>query len=393
MGMSGENLRLYNELWEKQYQGITSADMAKTDLPHTTSSPDGGRYNAVFGAALFQQLQTSSVLFGALPKFAYSRSGFRVRKSRYVTSAGGSEATVAVSENGAVPDSVASDTLEVTVGTKEQALAIEISERMRLLATKNDDIAMDVANELEYAKQNFMYLINAKLNEDVTTVASTSVESIDRVVSSYAEVANCTGDVHTNDADIYSQDRDAAASWCDAYVDHNSSTTRALSKKIVAGLVDQTVRAGAVPTDQFWYTGSDTWAQLMLLYDSQVRYVQPEATGLTNPTADGKGQGINVGKEMATLYGRPVYIAPAGAVTANGDISNLYLLTGQYDPVYKEPVLGIKVLQAPIIAQTNLVNYPAHAKLGNEYLLYSSMELHCSRFKVQGKARDLAVIA
>jgi hypothetical protein len=77
---------------------------------------------------------------------------------------------------------------------------------------------------------------------------------------------------------------------------------------------------------------------------------------------------------------------------ANGNISNLYLLSGQYDPVYKEPVLGMKVLQAPIIAQTTMVNYPVHAKLGNEYLIYSAMELHCSRFNVQGKARDLDVV-
>jgi hypothetical protein len=387
-----ENLRLYNELWAKNYAGVTSADMAKADNPMTTSAPDGGRYNAVFGAALFQQLQTSSVLFGALPKFAYSRAGYRVRKSRFLSSSGGSEATINVAENAAVPESMASDTLEVTVGIKEQALAIEISERMRLLATKNDDMAMDIANELEYAKSNFMYLLNKALNTDVTTLPTTNAESIDRIVSSYAEVTNCS-DLTAGDADIYSQDRDAAASWCDAQVDHNSGTARAISKSIVSGLVEDTVKSGANPADQFWYTGSDTWQQLMLLYDSQIRYISPEATGTTNPTADGKGQGINIGKEIATLYGRPIYVAPAGDVTANGDISNLYLLSGQYDPVYKEPVLGIKVLQAPIIAESKLVNYPAHAKLGNEYLLYSAMELHCSRFNIQGKARDLAVIA
>lgn len=391
MAMSGENLRLWNELMEKNYGNVTSADMAKADNPMTTTAPDGGRYNAVFGAALFQQLQTSSVLMGALTKFAYSRAGYRVRKSRYLTSAGGSAGDIYVSENAAVPETQASDTLEVTVGTKEQASTIEVSERMRLLAMKNDDLAMDVAQELEYAKKNFMYMANSHLNTDVTTVASTKMESIDRVVSSYAEVTNCT-DLSANDADIYGIDRDAAASWADAYVDHNSGTARSISKKIVTGLVDQTTRAGANPNDQFWYTGSDTWAQLMLLYDSQIRYMDPAATGMTNVTGDGKGQGINLGKEMATLMGRPIYVAPAGDVVANGNISNLYLLSSQVDDVYKEPVLGVKVLQAPIIAQTTLVNYPVHAKLGNQYLIYSSMELHCSRFNIQGKARDLDVV-
>ena len=391
MTMSGENLRLWNELMTKQYDGVTSADMMKADNPMTTAAPDGGRYNAVFGASLFQQLQTSSVLFGALAKFAYSRAGYRARTTRYLIASGSTEKGVNVAENGAVPETGASDTVEVTVGIKEQAATIEVSERMRLLAMKNDDMAMDVAQELEYAKNNFMYKINEALNTDVTTLPTTNVESIDRIVSSYAEVTNCS-DVTASDADIYGMDRDAAASWNDAYVDHNSGTARAISKKIVANLVDQTVRAGAQPNDQFWYTGSDTWAQLMLLYDSQIRYMDPGATGMTNPTGDGKGQGINLGKEMATLYGRPVYVAPAGSVVANGNVSNLYLLSSQFDPVYKEPVLGMKVLQAPIIAQTTMVNYPIHAKLGNKYLIYSAMELHCNRFNVQGKARDLDVV-
>ena len=257
MTHSGENLRLWNELMEKQYAGVTGADMMKADNPMTTAAPDGGRYNAVFGAALFQQLQTSSVLFGALPKFAYSRAGYRARTTRLAIASGSTEKGVNVAENAAVPETGASDTVEVTVGIKEQAATIEVSERMRLLAMKNDDMAIDVAQELEYAKSNFMYKINEALNTDVTTLPTTNVESIDRIVSSYAEVTNCS-DVSASDADIYGMDRDAAASWNDAYVDHNSGTARALSKKIVAGLVDQSVRAGAQPNDQFWYTGSDT---------------------------------------------------------------------------------------------------------------------------------------
>jgi hypothetical protein len=389
---SEENLRLYNELINQQYAGITASDMTKADNPMTTTAPDGGRYNAVFGASVFQQLQTASVLFNRLPKFAYSRAGFRARKTRYLSSAGGSEGTINVAENAAVPDSLASDTGEITVGIKEQAMAVEYSMRMLLLSKTNDDVGFDVANELEYAKQNFAYLINKALNTDVTTVASTNIESIDRIVSSYAEVTNC-GDVTANDADIYSQDRDAAASWVDAYTDHNSNTARALSKKIVTDLIANTVKAGADPNSQFFYTGTDTYEQLCLLFDTQVRYVEPPQNGGTNATADGKGVGIGAGRELATLFGRPIYVAPAGEVVANGDISNLYLLTDQYDPVYKEPILGIKVLQAPILAESRLVNYPAHAKLGNEHLIYSAMELECKRFNVQGKARDLAVIA
>jgi hypothetical protein len=271
-------------------------------------------------------------------------------------------------------------------------MAIEYSYRMLLLSKTSDDVAMDVAQELEYGKNNFAYLMNVELNTDVTTLASTHMESIDRVVSSYAEVTNCT-DLSANDADIYGIDRDAAASWADAYVNHNSGTVRALSKKIVSGLIEQTGRKGAIAADQFFYTGSDTWEQLTLLYDTQIRYTDPTPSQGVNPAEDGKGKGASFGKELGTLYGRPVIVAPAGEVVANGDISNLYLLSTQYDPIYREPALGIKVLQAPIMAESKLVEYPKHAKLGNEHLIYSAMELECKRFNIQGKARDLAVIA
>jgi len=388
-----ENVRLLEEMIEQNYGNVPRSpaeirDIAKTDAPILSTTT--GYFNATFGASVFQQLNESAVLFGLLPKFAYKRSGFRAQTTRFKNSG------IGVAENAAVPDSVKPTMAQITVGIKEQAITMEYSERQRLLAGTMDDVGFDVAQLLERAKQSFAYALDADMNVAMETLASNNIESIDRVCSSYAEITNC-GET-AGDADIYGLDRDAAATYADAYVSHNSNTARALSDKIVRSLVSNTTLAGADPKTQFWYTGEDTYSNLCAMYGTQMRYVQPSDNPFrasTNPTQDGKGGGSNFGMEMATLYGRPIYVAPSDKVVKSGTsvISNLYLLDIGYDAIYREPKLGVKVLQAPIIAETTLANYPAHAKLGNEHVLYSAMELECKRFNIQGKARDLDVVA
>ncbi|MFH7835149.1 MAG: hypothetical protein QXL51_00960 [Candidatus Aenigmatarchaeota archaeon] len=385
---------LYKKVIEASYGSRTLEEvkaMAKADAPILSNTT--GFFNAVYGAQVFQQLNTSSTLFGVLPKFPYQRSGFRAQTTRFVDSGVGAAENATIGTGGI--ETVKPTLVQVNVGIKEQAVAFEFSQRMKLLANTKDDAAFDVANILEAAKQSFIYAIDTDMNQNVTTTASANIESIDRVVSSYSEVHNCT-DVDSNDADIYGLDRDMGASWADAYVSHNSATNRPISDAIVRELIANTVKAGANPSTQIWYTGTDTYEQLVSLYQTQMRYAGPEIFKARTNVNDGEAGGINFGMEMGTLYGRPIYVAPAGKVAASGGagkISNLYLLDIGIDPVYNEPKLGIKVLQAPITIQTNMENYPAHQKLGNKYLLYSAMELECKRFNIQGKARDLEPIA
>jgi len=379
-----ENIRLYNEMINKNYGGVSRSPeelkaLYKTDAPVLSSTT--GFWNTVYGASVLQQLNTSSSLFNLLPKFPYQRGGYRAQTTRFKDSG------IGVAENAAIPDSVKPTQAAVAVPIKEHALVIEYSERMRLLANTKDDVGFDVAATLERAKQSFAYAIDADLNTDVTTLASSNIESIDRVVSSYAEVTNCS-DLTAGDADIYTMDRDAAATWYDAYVSHNSGTARELTDGIVRDLISNSVSAGANPSTQVWYSGVDTYNKLLSLYESQIRYASAAFTPKTNVNS-GEAGGINYGQEMATLYGRPVFVNPTSKVATNGTIANLYLLDVGHDPVYGEPYLGIKVLQAPIVAETRMVNYPAHAKLGNEDIIYAAMELECKRFNIQAKARDL----
>lgn len=386
-----ENLKLLNELMERNYGNTPMSPMevknlAKVDAPILSTTT--GYFNTTFGASVFQQLNTSSALFNLLPKFAYQRGGYRAQTTRFLNSG------VGQAQNAALPDSIKPTQAQITVGIKEHAIKVEYSERQRLLAGTKDDVGFDVASILERAKVSFTYAFDADMNVKVATAASNNVESIDRVCSSYAEVTNCS-DVGANNADIYGLDRDAAASFADAYVNHNSNVARPLTQNIVTSLIQNTTAAGANPAGQMWYTGTDTYEQLELLYQTQMRYTNPDSFKAKTNVNNQETAGNNFGMEMATLYGRPIYVAPAGKVALPGNsvISNLYLLDTSYDSVYNEPYLGLKVLQAPIIAETKLTSFPVHQKLGNEFLIYAAMELECKRFNIQGKARDLDVIA
>ena len=387
-----ENLRLMQELIDKNYGnvggvGSVTAPLAKIDAPMLTTTDTNGLFNTQFGAALFRQLNESNVLFGALPQYAYRRNGFRAQTTRYLNSGAG------VTQNASIPESIKPTTVAVTVGLSEMSIAAEYSERLRLLAQKSEDDAADLQGLLDAAKGSYMYAIDADMNSAVDAgTAGYNIESIDRVVSSYSEINACS--VTSNYGDIYGLDRDAGATWADAYVNHNSGTTREIDMSIVTDLISGTKRAGADPKSQFWYTGDDTWNQLQGLAQNQIRYNTPEEFKAMGEGVEqgGKAGGFNFGAEMGTLFGKPVYVAPYGKVAATGSaspLSNLYLLSTQNDPRYNEPTLGVKVLQAPMLAETRLQTYPAHGKLGNKFVIYSAMQLECKRFNIQGKARDL----
>lgn len=382
---------LLESLIEKQYMNVPQSgifESAKDDAPILSTTT--GYFNATFGASIFQQLNTSSTLFRMLPKFNYQRAGYRAGTTRFKNSGLGA------AENAAIADTVKPDRAQVTVGIKEQQLAFEFSQRELLLSGTLDDVGFEQARIIEQAKMDFAYAFDADMNVNVTTVAGNNAESIDRVVSSYAEVTNCA-DVTANDADIYGLDRDAGATWADAYVNHNSGTIRPISKALIGDLVANTIKAGANPATQAWYMGEDAWNQISELEASKIRYTEPSSAfrAGTNINDGQAAVGNSLGLEMGTLRGRPVYIAPSDKVAQSGTsgtgsaISNVYLLDLGVDPIYKEPWLGVKVLRAPILAETRLENYPVHQKLGNKTVIYSAMELHCSRFNIQGKLRDI----
>jgi len=385
--------KLYYTSIGQQYLGASDVQagfIAKTDAPVVSTTT--GVYNAVFGVQAWIQLNMEANTFGVLPKVPWTRSGFRA-----ITARGNTMPYGGVAEGGAIADTVKPTFAEISTKPKTMHVTFESSEVQEFLADASDDDAIGSMQDLRtYFAAEHKEDINSALNTENGTLASNNFESIDRVVSSYAEVTNCSESDEstsytTNDVDIYSQDRDSAASFADAYVGHNSSTVRSLTDSVIQTLLQNTLTNGANPNGQFFQTGWDTWATINQLYESQVRYhligearIQPSVNGIKTP------KGNDVGLNVSTMFNKPVIISK-DTVQDTGGISRLYLLDSSNPEGYEHPRLCIKVAKPTQYFEGGMNDGSPFAvdKFSTKGLYRTMGELICPFFKVQGKVRDL----
>lgn len=351
---------------EDAYYGPEAGGYLRKDEQVTTSIT--GVRNIIFGSKLWQNIVTTSNTFGILPKIPWEQSGFRA-----ITVAGAT-GSLGVSEGGALPATTKPSLIEVSITPKDLALSVDISLLQRNLEGK-DDTAL-FADVLTEQAAEFNNRLNRGLNNNVTNLASTNIESIDRAISSYQEVTDC-GDITAGDADLYGVDRDAAASWIDAYVVENNNTDRDLQLTYL-DTVFQNVRP-------YWQnyggsenkvitTGYDTLARLQQLMTSkQIFQGYEKVKGSVNgiSTVEGTATGFN-----AALY-QNVPIVPDQNVVQD-TISRINLIDLDY--------MAIGVLQ-PIV-QTESKDHIALNKLADEVLFHAQMELVTRKFGCHGKVRD-----
>lgn len=362
--------------------------VTKADAPVTTGVT--GVYNAVFGVQAWVQLNMEANTFGVLPKVPWGRSGWRV-----ITARSASLPTGGIAEAGALPESTKPTFAQVSTKPKTVVQVFEVSEVQEFLATEADDDAYAAMTDLRtYMATEHKENINTMLNTQNGALASNNFESIDRIVASNSELSNCkendqTTNYAANDLDIYGLDRDAGASWADAYVNHNSSVNRSLTDSIIQTVIQNVLANGGNPT--FWQTGYDTWAVINQLYDPSVRYnvlgqatVQPSVNGIK--TVEGYGFGV----KTATLFGYPVILSK-NTVQDAGGISRLYLLDISNPEGFDLPRLCIKIAKPTQYFEAGMSQGTPFAinKLSNKGMYRTMGELICTFFKAQGKARDL----
>jgi len=363
------------------YSNAGSSYIAKADAPVLTTTT--GTYNAVYGAQVWSQVNQTANTYGALPKTVWDKDGWRVLTSRAAASGGG------ISENGDIPDTIKPTLAEVSTKPKTMGHAFDVSEVNQFMAAESDN---DAFGSMEHMRAimgtHHAEMINVALSSDNNTVAGSNFESIDRVVSSYAELTNLSLDA--GDVDIYGLDRDAAATWSDAYVNDNSGTDRTLTDTLIRTLLQNLGENGGQTS--FFATGLDvTKSALPGLYDEQIRY-NPLETGV-KVSIDVNGisteEGLGAGAFVSTLYGIPVI----GDKDIEKDtISRIYALDTSDPEGYGKPRLHFRVAKPTQYFESGIdvTGDPfAVNRLGNEGLYRTMGELVCQFFKAQGKIRDL----
>ena len=373
-----------------QPDDLISPFIAKADAPVLSTTT--GVYNAVYGMQAWVQVNQEANTFGVLPKIPWTRSGWRV-----ITDRAGSPPYGGRAENGALPDTIKPTFSEISTKPKTVAVTFENSEVQEFLATAGGDDAFAAMADLRtYFGNSHKEDINYQLNDSNGDLASNNIESVDRVASSNAEFSNCSDNadvVYTaGDLDMYSNviDRDAAG-WEDAYVNHNSGVNRSLVDSVIQAVIQNTLTNGANPNGQFWQCGYDTWSTINQIYDTQVRYnligEQMIKVGVNGIQSQ---EGIKVGTSVATLINR-VVIQSKNTVADTGGIGRLYLFDSSNPEGFDYPRLFIKVAKPTQYFEAGMNQGTPFAinKFGTEGMYRSMMELICTFFAVQGKARDL----
>lgn len=357
-------------------QGIRKyGQLRKTfDAPMLTTTT--GAFQYIVGPQLWAQLNTEANLFAAIMKKEWSESGIRVISAAPSTKIRGvAQSTSSVGASVKPTFSQYQPTIKLMETPFDASLqAVYLGARGEMVTWEQFREFMGVVHKVG---------INETLLTDVDTLAGDNFESLDRIVSSYSEVTNCG--ITAGDSDIFGIDRDAAASWADANVLHNSNTDRVLSRNLINTLQRTTFAATGDynPGNYFYQTGLDTYQRWGELVESAQRldekdYSFSPLNGVELGFAGGN-KGVRV--QLSTYQGSPIIVSQN--VKVDG-ISRIYYLHKKHThfrvvqpTVYRE--VGISSGQEILLG-----------RYGDAGLYYTAGELVSNFFAANGKLRDLA---
>ena len=346
------------------------------DAPVLTTTT--GFYNQIYGAYAWSQIIQEPNAFMLLAKKPWERSGWRVITTAGATSGSGQ------AENAALPSTIKPTLAALSTKAKTICTTFGVSalEQGHGLAGGDDMFDDPFAWMRNYSMKEHIKLINRALLTDVDTLAINDIESIDRVISSYAEVANCS--ITAGDSDIYSQDRDAGVGWTDSYVNHNSGTDRILSPSMVDSLFENTYPYRESVNDPYiLLTGYDTWERLQQLRAPQIQYINPGQQS-TLPALNGvmaPKPGVEGGFNVAYWKGVPIFVSND---VKKDTISRVYLINLNH--LFIRVLMPTQYFQAGIY--TNGDPFGINA-LRDEGLFLTMAELIATQFNNHGKLRDL----
>ena len=348
--------------------GISKRYGIKKDTLTTTSGNDAEYFNVMYGAAVFNQLNTKSEIFKLLPKEGWTQSGWRVLTARSTNTAGIAEGAGSWTTD--VPDLI-----EITATIKEIVTAWDVTTRAEFLAEADDGVKGLAAFLRREQAEAHTYGIDAMLMKDADVVAGSNFESLDRVTTSHA-YADAV--LNTTDADIYDIDR-SASSWSDPTVSHNSGTDRALTLAMLDGLIQGALENGATYEDLIFLTGHDALQDIKQLLNatsnSTWRYdLGPMGQGSKNGVSGETG--MNLDSRVGYYDSIPIFVSQH---VPKDVISRVYLLD----------MSGLTMRLAAPTTYVSNEDLGVTQKLAKDFAFITAGELIATKFNTQGSIRDL----
>ena len=338
--------------------------------------------NTVFGAKVFNQLNTKSEVFKLLKKEAWTQSGFRALTARHATTAG-------VAEGGAFPETDHPEIEEITLTLKEVVTPWQMSSKAEILSEADDglgNLAAFMRKEQGEAHAFFlddMLTKSVEANSDGATgagQAGNNMESLDRVTATLAYVTDAQSPSNSqDDCDMYGLDISSNA-FFDAghthFTDDGSNNALALDDldTMIAALLEN----GANYNELVILTGYDTYQNLKALMQGTNGAFKFDLAGAGAANQNGvTGEaGFNFDSRVGAYDGIPIFLSQH--VPKDG-ASRLYML-------------DMASLAMRVAAPTTYVdntNLAVRQVLSREYAFITAGELVAYKRSTSGSIRDL----
>ena len=349
---------------------------------------DTAYFNTMYGASVFNQLNTKSDVFKLFRKEGWTQSGWRVLTARTVTGS-----NTGVAEGAAFGTADVPDLAKVTATIKEIVSPYTVSTRAAILSEADDGIKGLATFLRAQAAEAHSYYIDQYLCEDYAAVATVDAGDVNftpltRICANHAQVAARSGTVAA-ELDVYNLTaRGDGATWADGYVEGAGGTNRVLSLDILDTTIKNAIENGANYDNLIFLTGYQQLSELKQLLTAGTSgatwrmTMDAQAPKGTNGVTSQPG--MNLDGRVGYYDSIPIYATQHLADT----------MTDQSGGTGMGPMLLLDMehlymkIAAPttFLAQEDLANVQA---LKRNYAFMTAGELICTKFASQGLITDL----
>ena len=349
------------------------------------TSAEAGAFNVVYGAKVWNQLNTKSEVAKLLKKEPWTQSGWRVMTTRPVDDGGNADYAVGTAEGGAFGDTTAPTLKEISATLKEIVTPYEISTKAELLSDADDGLKGLAAFMRKEMGDAHVFGMDQMLLADADTVTAANLESLDRVTTTDAYCNPSGGPLSTRtDGDMYGLTKQTEAAWMDAGAClHADGSDRALTTAMLDEMIEGCMTNGANYSDLILLTGHDSYMNLQQLLTKGgdggaatiLRYDAAQGGAASVNGVLGES-GLNYDSRVGSYNGIPIFVSQH---VTKDTTSRIHLLD--------LPQFALRVA-APTTYVAN-ANLAVTQSLTKQFALISAMELITYRWNTSGSVRDL----
>ena len=356
----------------------------KGDLDFTTTN-NADAFNVVYGAKVWNQLNTKSEVAKLLKKEPWTQSGWRVMTTRPVDDGGVADYATGTTEGAAFGDTTSPTIVTLEATLKEIVTPYELSTKAELLSDADDGLKGLAGFMRKEMSDAHVFGMDEMLLADADVVTAANLQSLDRVTVTDAYCNPTGGPLNARtDGDMYGKTRQTEAAWMDAASClHADGTDRALLTAYLDTAIEASLTNGVNYSDLILLTGYDTYMNIQQLLTkggdagaaNVYRYDVAQGGAASQNGVLGES-GLNYDSRVGSYNGIPIFVSQH---VAKDTTSRIHLLD--------LPQMALRVA-APTTYVAN-DNLAVTQSLSKQYALITAMELICYRFNTSASIRDL----